>query len=104
MIADGWSIDARISPTQFRLVLCVKPREVKLRFAREAITYLFPVYQVLAVEDRYAREILERAIDKVEVLSVCTHTWVGMKAGKHRVAVALSLNVQRRYNSDRDYE
>ena len=46
----------------------------------------------------------ERAVDKVEILPVCTHTWVGMKAGKHRVAVALSLNVQRRYNSDRDYE
>ena len=104
MIADGWSIDARISPTQFRLVLCVKPREVKLRFAREAITYLLPVYQVFAVEYRYSWEILERAVHQVEVLAVCAHTWVGMKAGKHRVAIALSQNVQRRYNSDRDYE
>ena len=104
MIADGWSIDARISPTQFRLVLCVKPREVKLRFAREAITYLLPMYQVFAVKHRYSWKILERAVDKVEVLSVCTHTWVGMKAGKHRVAIALSQNVQRRYNSDRDCE
>ena len=82
----------------------VKPREVKLRLAREAITYLFPVYQVFAVKYRYSWEILERAVDKVEILPVCTHTWVGMKAGKHRVAISLSLNVQRRYNSDRDYE
>ena len=44
------------------------------------------------------------AVDKVEVLSVCTHTWVGMKAGKHRVAIPLSQNVQRCYNSDRDCE
>ena len=74
MIADGWSKDARICPTQFRLVLCVKPREVKLRLAREAITCLLPVYQVLAVEDRYSWEILERAVDKVENLPVCyTH-------------------------------
>ena len=84
--------------------LCVKPREVKLRLAREAIAYLFPVYQVLAVEDRYAREILERAVNKVEILAVRTHAWIGMKAGKHWVAIALGLNVQRRYNSDKDYE
>jgi hypothetical protein len=62
------------------------------------------MYQVFAVKHRYSWKILERAVDKVEVLSVCTHTWVGMKAGKHRVAIALGQNVQRRYNSDRDYE
>ena len=62
------------------------------------------MYQVFAVEDWYSRKILECAVDKVEVLSVCTHTWVGMKAGKHWVAIALSQNVQRRYNSDRDCE
>ena len=104
MVANGWGIDACICPTQFWQVLCVKPREVKQRLAREAITHLLPVYQVFAVEDRYAWEILERTVHQVEVLAIYTHTWVGMKAGKHRVAVALSLNVQRRYNSDRDYE
>ena len=104
MIANGWGIDACICPTQFWQVLCVKPREVKQRLAREAITYLLPVYQVFAVEDGYFREILKRAVHKVEVLAVCTHTWVGMKAGKHRVAISLSQDVQRRYNSDRDYE
>ena len=39
------------------------------------------------------------SVDKV--LAVSTHTWVGMKARKHRVAIALSQDVQRRYNSDR---
>ena len=39
------------------------------------------------------------SVDKI--LAVSTHTWVGMKAWKHRIAIALSQDVQRRYNSDR---
>jgi hypothetical protein len=53
---------------------------------------------------RYSWEILECAVDKVEILAVSTYAWVGMKAGKHRVAITLGQNAQRRYNSDRDNE
>ena len=62
------------------------------------------MYKVFTMEYWYTREILERAVNEVEILAVRTHAWIGMKAGKHWVAIALGLNVQRRYNSDRDYE
>jgi hypothetical protein len=45
--------------------------------------------QVLAMEDRYAWEILESAVDEVEILAIGADTRVGMKARKDGVGETL---------------
>jgi hypothetical protein len=59
--------------------------QIELALAREDVTQGSPVDQVAAVEERYAREILEAARDEVKVIADFAHARVGVKAGDDRV-------------------
>jgi hypothetical protein len=46
------------------------------------------------VENWYSGEILECAVYKIEVFTIATHTWVGMKARKHGILESLPTNAK----------
>ena len=50
--------------------------------------------QVLAVEDWYARIVLERAVHQIEIFTSATHGGVGMKTREYRIAESLSKTRQ----------
>ena len=82
VVSDGGGIDA--SPRAGVL-------QRQLRGARQHVPYLLPVHQVAAVEDGYAGEVLETAVDQVEVVAHAADARVGMETRDDGVLVAQGL-------------
>ena len=80
VVTDGGGIDAR---------LLIHPLDSDLRIASETSTHLLPMNQVLAMEDRHARIILECAVHQIEVITGPTHGGIGMKTWQYRIAKPL---------------
>jgi hypothetical protein len=59
----------------------------QLLFPVDAVTDLFPVYQVFAVKYGYPREILKGTGDQVIILSHPAYTRVRIKSRYHRIVV-----------------
>ena len=76
MIADGRRIDAAVAVGAF---------QVNLRGARQTVAHLFPVHKVFRMEHRHPREVLERAVDEIEVVARPAYARVGMKAWQHGI-------------------
>ena len=81
MITNGRGINAepRASALQRQLTVAV-----------EHIAYLLPMHHILALKDRYSREILERGVDEIEGISHPAYRRVGMIARYHWIAILLS--------------
>ena len=85
VIADGWGVDATIAIGAF---------QIYLGWSGKAVANLFPVHQILTVEYRYSREILECAVHEIKIVTGTTYAWVGMKAWKHRILESLATNTK----------
>ena len=83
VVADGWCIDAAVA---------VGALQIHLRGSCQTVSHLFPMDEIFRVEHRHAREILKRAVYKIEVISRPAHAWVGMKAWQHRILEPLSIS------------
>ena len=66
-------------------------REAAVVRARQAVSDLFPVDEVFAVEQRYAREILETTVDQIKVISCAADTRVGMETGNNGILITLPV-------------
>ena len=66
-----------------------------LRGTCDAVADLLPVDQVLAVMDRHAGEIAERAVHHVVIVAHAAHARIGVEARQDRVAVAMRLGLAR---------
>lgn len=62
------------------------PLERQLRGARQHITGLPPMDEVLTLEQRHAGERAERGVDKIKRVPHPAHTGVGMIAGDDGIA------------------
>ena len=82
-------IYASIRPPQFWIVLLIKTCEVELGRSSQAVAYLFPVNQILTMENRNSRKILERAVYEIEVIARLAHARVGMKSWQNRILKVL---------------
>jgi hypothetical protein len=78
VIADGGREDASGTACFF---------QGKLAGAGEAVTNLLPVNQIAAVEDRHAREILERTGDEVIILFDAADARIRVKTGNDGVSI-----------------
>ena len=56
---------------------------------------LFPVHQIFTVEYRYSGEVLERAVDEIEVITGTAYAGIGVEARKHGISESLSTNTER---------
>ena len=86
VVSDGRCIDAAVAIGAF---------QVHLGWSCQAVAYLFPVQQILAVEYRHSWEVLERAVYEIEVITCTAHTWIGVKARKHRIHESLTKGAKR---------
>ena len=59
--------------------------ERQLARPREHVPDLPPVDQILAVKDRHAGKILERAVDQIVVVAHAANARIGIEAREHRV-------------------
>lgn len=86
MVAQRRSVDARAG--------CGEPGgDVELRGAGQDVADLFPLHQVGAVEDRYAREVLEARIHQVEVVAHPADRGIRVEAGNDGIHVHCSSSV-----------
>ena len=82
IVADGGGIDAAPGAGFVQR---------QLRGARQAVAYLRPVHQVLAVVQGHAGEVLETAVHQVEVVAHSAHAGVGMITRDDGVLIPLRL-------------
>ena len=68
------------------------PAQVDLGRTVQDIADLLPVDQITAVEDRHTREILEGAVDQVEIIPDTADARIGVIARNHGVHIALGRN------------
>ena len=54
--------------------------------------------QVLTVENRHARIILEGAVHQIKIITSATHRWVGMKTRQYRIAEPLRIARQSHHH------
>ena len=86
VVSDGGSIDAAVAIGAF---------QVHLGWSCQAVAYLFPVHQILAVEYRHSWEVLECAVYEIEVITCTAHAWIGVEARKHRIYESLTKGAKR---------
>lgn len=56
--------------------------------AMNAMAYLFPMYQILTMKNRYPRKIFEGAGNQIIVITHPTYTWIGVKPRYYRVGIS----------------
>ena len=71
---------------------------MQLRIAGQAVADLLPMDQILGMIDGHSGEILERAGDKVEVISDPANARVGIEAGYDGIPVTKLLRLCSRSN------
>jgi hypothetical protein len=59
-----------------------------LTLAMDAMPYLLPVYQILAVKYGYSGKIFKGTVYQVIVVANTAHAWVGVKAGDDGVSIS----------------
>ncbi len=85
MLSYSSCINASIRPPQFWMVLFIKTCEVELGRSSQAVAYLLPMDKVFRMKHGHAREVLERAVDEIEVVACTAYTWVGVEAWQHGI-------------------
>jgi len=80
VVADGGGIDA--SPRE-------GSAQVHLTLACQTVAYLFPVYEVAAVPQRNAGEVVESTVHQIVVAIDTTDARVGIEARNHRIAIVV---------------